>query len=524
MTTSALILPAPLPWSQRWRTTLPTLFALLFWVLFLYRNTAVAMVAIWSRSETFTHGFLVVPIVVWLIWRKRQELAKDNPQPEPRMMVIAALAAFAWFLGEMAVTQALTQFALVALLVASVAALLGRRVSKQILFPLGFLFFAVPAGEFLLPYFMEWTANFTVFALRLSGIPVYREGLNFVIPSGSWSVIEACSGVRYLIASLMVGTLFAYLNYQSNQRRVIFVAVSIVVPVVANWVRAYMIVMLGHLSGNKLAVGVDHLIYGWIFFGIVIMLMFIVGNRWAEPDPIGVRDDAPSDRSVAASGSLGLGSVAVCLALIAALPHMALSTIDRNSDTGSVHLTAPTTLASPWQTTSVGVADFKPAFQNPSSATNTAYTSAQGAVGLYLGYYRHQDYVHKMVSSENVLVVSQDPHWLRVANASKEVPIAGKQVAVRTAKLRASALAQGPDKYLVVWQFYWINGKVTANDYLAKAYGILNRLTGLGDDAAVIVVYTPQESTQDADSVLASFLSSNYVFINEALVKTRQNR
>ena len=65
--------------------------------------------------------------------------------------------------------------------------------------------FAVPVGEFLLPVFMEWTADFTVLALRLSGIPVYREGLQFVIPSGNWSVVEACSGIRYLIASLMVG-------------------------------------------------------------------------------------------------------------------------------------------------------------------------------------------------------------------------------------------------------------------------------------------------------------------------------
>jgi hypothetical protein len=49
------------------------------------------------------------------------------------------------------------------------------------------------------------------------GHPGLPRGLQFVIPSGSWSVIEACSGVRYLIASFMVGALFAYLNYQLAQ-------------------------------------------------------------------------------------------------------------------------------------------------------------------------------------------------------------------------------------------------------------------------------------------------------------------
>src|SRR5262249_32061829 len=151
-------------------------------------------------------------------------------------------------------------------------------------FPLAFLFFAVPIGEFLLPQLMEWTAGFTIAALKLSGIPVFREGQQIAIPSGTWSVVEACSGVRYLIASIVAGALYAYLIYRSPARRLVFIGVSIVVPIVANWVRAYLIVMIGHLSGNVLAAGVDHLIYGWMFFGVVMLIMFWIGSRWREHD------------------------------------------------------------------------------------------------------------------------------------------------------------------------------------------------------------------------------------------------
>ncbi len=154
-----------------------------------------------------------------------------------------------------------------------------------IAFPLAFLFLGVPFGEAFLPRLMDWTAEFTVGALRLSGIPVYREGNFFAIPSGQWSVVEACSGLRYLIASLTVGALFAYLNYQRMRKRVLFVALSIVVPVLANFLRAYMIVMIGHLSNMKLAVGVDHFLYGWVFFGIVIGLLFWLGSFWRDPAP-----------------------------------------------------------------------------------------------------------------------------------------------------------------------------------------------------------------------------------------------
>ena len=73
------------------------------------------------------------------------------------------------------------------------------------------------------------------------------------VPGRSLFVTEACSGLRYLVASVMVGTLFAYLNYRSYRKRTVFMLVSLAVPVLANWLRAYIIVMMGHLSGNKLA-------------------------------------------------------------------------------------------------------------------------------------------------------------------------------------------------------------------------------------------------------------------------------
>jgi exosortase A len=288
------------------------------------------MVLVWSRSETFTHGFLVPPIVMWLVWRKRLEIVTYSPRSTFRFLIVAAAVGFVWLLGDLVAIHAVTQLAFVTLLILAVPTVVGWPIARLIIFPLGFLYFAVPIGEFVMPQLMEWTANFTILALRMSGIPVYREGLQFVIPSGHWSVVEACSGVRYLIASLTVGTLFAYLNYRSVKRRFLFVIVSILVPIVANWMRAYMIVMLGHLSGNKLAVGVDHLIYGWVFFGIVIMLMFMIGARWSEPDtPAGSGAMAShlAPQPASASTAAGFWVAASCYALVVAAPHIVLSAI-----------------------------------------------------------------------------------------------------------------------------------------------------------------------------------------------------
>ena len=508
---------------QPWRQAFPALILLLGWTLFLYRDTGIAMVTIWARSDTFTHAFLVPPIVLWLVWRRRQLIKAQTPQPALSMFLLVACAAFAWLLGDLVAVNAVTQLALVALLVLAVPAVLGWSVTRLIVFPLGFLFFAVPIGEFVMPQLMEWTADFTIFALRLSGIPVYREGLQFVIPSGNWSVVEACSGVRYLIASLTVGTIFAYLNYQSAKRRILFVIVSILVPIVANWMRAYMIVMLGHFSGNKLAVGVDHLIYGWLFFGIVIMLMFLIGARWAEPEKaVDVRSAGqPAKQTFTAAR---LWATSACFAALVALPHIALWVIDRAEGDGTVTLIAPTALAADWQAVARVAASFKPAFQNPSAETNSSYANRGHTVGLYLGYYHHQDYDRKLVSSSNVLVASNDSQWAQVASSSRPVMVGNKAVNVRTAELRGAALSsQGNAGRLVVWQIYWINGTLTASDHLAKAYSALYRLMGRGDDSAVIVVYAPKgDQAGEEQAVLASFLSTNYPAINALLQNARQ--
>ncbi|MFZ2293654.1 MAG: archaeosortase/exosortase family protein, partial [Polaromonas sp.] len=142
--------------TQPWRQAFPPLILLLVWTLFLYRDTAIAMVTIWERSETFTHGFLVPPIVFWLIWRQRKVIAVQPLQAALWPLLPVASAALVWLLGELTAVNAVTQLAFVALLVLTVPAVMGVSVARLIIFPLGFLFFAVPIGEFVMPQLMEW--------------------------------------------------------------------------------------------------------------------------------------------------------------------------------------------------------------------------------------------------------------------------------------------------------------------------------------------------------------------------------
>jgi EpsI family protein len=359
---------------------------------------------------------------------------------------------------------------------------------------------------------------------------VYREGLQFVIPSGNWSVIEACSGVRYLIASLTVGTLFAYLNYQSTKRRVLFIIVSIIVPVAANWLRAYIIVLLGHVSGNKLAAGVDHLIYGWLFFGVVIMLMFMIGARWSEPEPELKSADAKAvvDQGLREPGQnksgIRFAMVAVVVSVLVTLPLLARWGLNKSATDSVLQFAAPVRLSPAWVNLPMQAPAFKPAFQNPSAEFNAAYQSGEQTVSLYVGYYRQQGYERKLVSSENVLVKSKDPLWAQVESGARQVNWGGLPTTVRTAKLRASLANTQPDaERLTVMQIYWVNGTLTTSDSLAKAYGALYRLLGRGDDSAVIILYTAQGQEDSGDARLQSFVEANGAAIEAQLVQTRRS-
>ena len=508
-----------------WQQAFAAVLLVLIWTVFMYRGTAGAMAVIWWRSESFTHCLLVPPIVAWLIWRKRTQMLDDVPAPGYWTFSVTAALGLLWVLAELAAVNSVAQLSFVAILVSLVPGLLGWRVTRVIMFPLAFMFFSVPIGEFLMPLFMDWTANFTVWAVRASGIPVYRDGLQFVIPSGNWSVVEACSGIRYLIASFTVGTLYAYLNYQSTARRAAFMLVSIIVPIFANWMRAYMIVMLGHLSGNKLAVGVDHLVYGWVFFGIVILLMFALGARWAQIEPVAQAGPAPTAPAGRATTGSRFWLAALCAAVVVAIAPTWQWWTAGSASASTVRLAQPFIAPAGWALNEPGTTGFEPRFENAPAKVNLEFSRDGQTVGVYVAYYRQQDYASKLVSSNNVLVSSTDRNWSVAQSGSRSVDVSGRSTQVRTAELRRLPLDAGDaNSGLMVWQTYWINGTLTSNDYLAKVYSSVHRLFGHGDDAAAIVLYARKTRDGDASAVLAEFMQQNFEAIDAALREARSRK
>ena len=165
--------------------------------------------------------------------------------------------------------------------------------------PLLYLYFLVPFGEFLTPKLQDITTWFIGQGVDILGIPAYIDGYVIEIPQGTFFVAEACAGLRFLIASIAFGCLYALLMYRSPVRRGLFILASIIVPVVANGFRGLGIVVLGYMLNSAQAAAADHIIYGWVFFSFVILLLIVLGLPFRQDDrlyPVTTPAYGPTDQ------------------------------------------------------------------------------------------------------------------------------------------------------------------------------------------------------------------------------------
>ncbi|WP_394778179.1 exosortase A [Undibacterium sp.] len=476
--------------------------ALLIPFLF-YFSTAQSIVDIWNSSETFAHGYIIAPISLILIWLRRKSLEQMTPHPYwPALIALLACGA-AWLLADIGEVQVIKQYSFVAMFPLAAVVLLGRRISWAMAFPLFFVLLAVPFGEAFINPLIDFTADFTVLAVQATGIPVLRDGSSFSMPSGNWSVVEACSGVRYLISSFTLGCLYAYLTYRSLKRQLAFVALSIVVPIIANGMRAYMIVMIGHLSGMTLAVGVDHIIYGWLFFGLVMFIMFWIGSFWREDKDAVV---TPQEQQQAALESPPVAPAKILTAAVAVVICIGIwpayaSYVHRASiNPAPVELSS---LHTSWQDTS-SFTTWRPHFLPASAELDKSYQQGPQKVNLLLKYYRNQTRETALISSVNIMVPDRDDNWVKTNFSERQENVANRTLTVRETQLK------GPSGPMVVWHWYWLAGRYTANNYLGKVLQTKEKMLMNGDDGASIIVYAPfTENPEEARVALRNFLNAN---------------
>jgi exosortase A len=467
--------------------------ALIAAVVGLHAASFASMVNSWLANTTYNHGFAIPLIAAFFAWQRRDEALTTQAYVWwPALIVLAGLSGV-WAVSMLINVQVVAQFATVLMISGVVLMMAGTRQALLFGLPLLYLVFMVPFGQGVVPLLMEWTADFTVLALHVIGIPVVRDGLYFSTSTGDFEVAEACSGVRYLLASAAAGVAFAFLTYNGWRKRMLFILASVAVPIVANGLRAFGIVVIAHYSDMKLATGIDHFIYGWVFFGVIILLLFLIGARFADHQGgLGVATQSSIETATnegRAATAMGAAATFVVLLIGPALVGYRTHTAPEPEP----GIPSVSVLGEAWSRSRVSESAWQLAYKGPDEVVSASYEYGEQSIEVRIAAYGAQEQGAELVNAINQLAGDD---W-RTSNRS--VVDTGSEAIPRA---RAVRISRGSVDYLV-WYWYQQGTETTTSDYEAKWREVR---AVLSPSAAMVVAIAADGTDDTAQERLSGFL------------------
>ena len=480
--------------ASRWTAPLAALGVAWGALLLIFHRDVADLAGIYWNSTTFGHCLFVSPVVAWLVWSRKDELVQLTPVGWWPGLVLVAAGAGGWFLGDAAAVAFARHLGLVFMLQGAVLTVLGPNVARGLLFPVAYMIFLVPFGEFLEGPLQSVTVRMTMAGLHFSGVPAEVDGVLITIPNGYFEVAEACSGAKFVIAMIAYGTLVANVCYVSWVRRAAFFAMAMVVPVIANGVRAWGTIYAAHLTSVEAATGFDHIVYGWVFFGLVMAAVLAIGWRWFDRDPdaagfdpsrLQARPRATTDSWTATGGVIGVAALAAAMA----------GAISSRADALPMHLHLPEVRG--WQLVQpTGGTSWEPHYPTADHLLVGRYADGSGAsVDVGIAVYAGQSERRELVGFGQG-VLRENDRWVRVDD---EAPIAGGSVMRIT--------APGPvERDVATW--YVLRGAVTSDERAVKVMGLQAKLLGGPQRAVAIHVSGERGQGVDARAAIARFVAA----------------
>jgi exosortase D (VPLPA-CTERM-specific) len=495
------------------RTTTAVALLLASYAL-LYHDIAAKLVQDWAFDENYSHGFLIVPIALYFIWRRRHEFAtlKLHPSILGLIVVIASLSVL--LVGLLGSELFLTRISLLGLISGTVLFLYGWQYLRMLALPLAFLLLMIPIPRIL---FDQLVFPLQLLASRLAeislstlNVPVLREGNLIVLANVTLEVAEACSGLRSLISLLTLGIVYGYFADPRVGVRTALVLGTIPVAIIANGLRIAGTGLAAQYYGAKAAEAFFDTFSGWVLFTIAFFLLFVwyrfllwiapmkgqanrIGRLDKETGDKGAVDrqtgDKETERTV--EKSYFPRAVIMSMVLVAAAIY-----VGDAAKTESVAIREPLARLSiqvgKWQgqpaeklsnqiLAKLGVDEY---------VSRLYFNPGHSQIHLYVGYYGSQRQGDTIHSPKNCL---PGAGWLPVKSGRLVIPdAAGAPIEVNR-----YVIQKGLEKQVVLY-WYQSHGRVIASEYWAKIYLVLDAIRMNRTDGALVRVISPAVDSEQA--------------------------
>jgi exosortase D (VPLPA-CTERM-specific) len=254
-----------------------TLYGLL--LLGIYHSAFTWLITIDWEREAFSYCWLIPPVVFFLIWLKRDELASTPSKPSWAGLLPIGLGIVLFWLGELGGEYFTIYVSSWLMLVGLCLLHLGRQKLKKIGFPLFFILTMFPVPNFINTRLMLElrliSSKLGVAMIQVYGLPVAREGNIIDLGFTKLQVVDACSGLHSLISLIVLCLLIVYFFKDHIWKRVVLLLSSIPLAIVTNSMRIAMTAVLYKHFGSKVAEGFFHQFSGLLIFAICIPILLI---------------------------------------------------------------------------------------------------------------------------------------------------------------------------------------------------------------------------------------------------------
>lgn len=244
--------------------------------------TTLSLLSEWedTNKTTYTHGYLIALISLWMLWHNRANLSAQRSQPNLTALLALAAASVLWLAVFRSGLQLAHQLLLPAMIWLAVCAMLGIRVALACSVAIGYLYFAIPIWDEGNVVLQSATTQMVSLLLRVTGVPAYVEGNNVHLAAGSFEIAGGCSGLHFFIVGLALGALYGEVHRDRWSTRLRLLLLVLGLALLTNWLRVYIIIVAGYLTDMQhYLVRVEHYRFGWVVFAAAMTVFFLIARR-----------------------------------------------------------------------------------------------------------------------------------------------------------------------------------------------------------------------------------------------------
>jgi len=454
-------------------------------IVFAYTYEVRSLHQLWVDSYTYTHGYLVLAISIYLLYKLPIIKILSTAKPSPTIGLILLITVVPFLFAKAGEIKTVQLLVFPFILLFSLGTYLGTKATLQLAFPILILLFSVPIWDDFSPLFQAITVIVNQALLWVFNIPAQIDGLYISLPVGTFFVAGGCSGVKYILVALFLSSVYSYLYVASHKGKASLILTALALSMFSNWIRVFGIILAGHLTNMESPLIKDHEWWGWvIFFLFTLLPLYFIANKIERTFPPVNINPPTTNKEAHDQSKLKLIVTAIYVIVVITTPNLLLAS-DQSPPTNASNSIYPPASKNNWLGPLFENTPWNAQFTKPDSELNSSYIKKNNKVHLSITHYQTQSQGKELIYYQNKFY--EEDHFKLLQSSTTEVN-------ANISSVNELLLENKEGKQIVIWHWYLIGEKTYTTPIKVKLAGALSRIQG--DQSGTWLSVSSQCTTQ----------------------------